>query len=104
MIKLNVKERVFRDYTKLYALFISIIGLWFFINQTNPESLSLSEWALIYILSGTVLLLNYFVIDIPPNGNSLSLDSSVYLAVLFIYGINIALHILLVSSIVYPWC
>lgn len=99
MIELNVREGVFENYTKLYALLISVIGLYFFINHTNFESLTLSDWVLIYVLSGTVSLLNYFVVDIPPKGNSLSLDSSVYLATLFIYGINLALYILLISSI-----
>lgn len=62
---------------------------------------ALSNWVLIYTFIGAILLLNYFKIILPFTGNALSMDSAIYLACIFLFGINFTLIILLLSSIVY---
>ncbi|MFZ3588981.1 diguanylate cyclase [Bacillus sp. DJP31] len=87
--------------SNLYVGLISITGIMLFIVHFNYEVNNLSLWVLIYSLTGSVLLFNSFNIKLLPSGNSLSMDSSIYLACIFIFGINIPLMILLLSSIVY---
>lgn len=61
---------------------------------------SLEDWVFIYMLSGSIILLNKFLIHLPPKDNSFSMDSSIYLAVMFLHGIDLAMNVLLISSVV----
>lgn len=61
---------------------------------------SLKDWVLVYMLTGSVVLLNLFPIILPPKANSFSMDSAVYLAILFSYGLNFALQVLFMFSII----
>ncbi len=49
----------------------------------------------------SVLLLTHYTIPLPPKGNSLSMDSAVYLACNFLYGLNFTLDILFLTSLIY---
>ncbi|WJV30871.1 GGDEF domain-containing protein [Rossellomorea sp. AcN35-11] len=80
---------------------ISLLGLLLFFIHLNPEMGDLSNWVLIYTLVGAILLLNHFNIIIPLSGNTLSMDSSVYLAGLFLFGLKIPLLALGISSLVF---
>lgn len=80
---------------------ISLLGLLLFFIHINPEMGDLSNWVLIYTLVGAILLLNHFNIIIPLSGNTLSMDSSVYLAGLFLFGLKIPLLALGISSLVF---
>ncbi|MBM7571587.1 diguanylate cyclase (GGDEF)-like protein [Aquibacillus albus] len=71
---------------------------------------SLDKWVLGYVIIGATLLLNHFKIQLPPEGNSLSMDSAVYLACIFVFNLEITLTVLLYSSLIYfcyqrstPW-
>jgi hypothetical protein len=47
-----------------------------------------------------ILILNYFLIPVPPNGNSLSMDSAIYLTSIFLFGPHFTLYVLLFHSII----
>ncbi|MGE6754630.1 bifunctional diguanylate cyclase/phosphohydrolase [Rossellomorea sp. NPDC071047] len=85
----------------VYIAFISLLGVLLFLDHLNPQVEDLSNWVLIYTLVGAILLLNHFNIIIPLSGNTLSMDSSIYLAGLFLFGLKIPLLALGVSSIVF---
>ncbi|WP_461200774.1 two-component system sensor histidine kinase NtrB [Anoxybacillus sp. TBDG-1] len=51
------------------------------------------------LLTIGVLLLNYYDIKLPPNGNGTSFDSSLHLAVLVVFGMKYVLFSLLLSTI-----
>ena len=48
---------------------------------------------------GAALILNYFTFQLPPEGNLQSMDSSVYLACIFIYGAPFALSVILFNTL-----
>ncbi|WP_211201575.1 diguanylate cyclase [Bacillus sp. NTK071] len=84
----------------VYILLASIAGTTLFTTQylltfTPPN------WSLAFTFIVAILLLNHYTILLPPSGNSLSMDSSIYLAVLFVLGLNVTLTILLATSIIY---
>ncbi|MBE4907131.1 diguanylate cyclase [Bacillus luteolus] len=82
----------------LYATLLCIIGVLFFVGNYN---LAFSQWELIGVLTAVLLLLNFFNIVLPPSGNSLSMDSAIYLASLFLFGLEVTLSILLVTTIIW---
>ncbi|MED3905925.1 HD family phosphohydrolase, partial [Geobacillus thermodenitrificans] len=73
---------------KIYLSFITLIALSIFWVEDVFVNHSLKDWVFVYILSAAVLLLSYFSIHLPPKGNSFSMDSAIYLAVMFLYGIH----------------
>ncbi|MDP4552109.1 diguanylate cyclase [Alkalihalobacillus macyae] len=83
-----------------YILLVSIAGTTLFTTQ-YLLSFTSPNWSLAFTFIIAILLLNHYTILLPPSGNSLSMDSSIYLAVLFVLGLNLALTILLVTSIIY---
>jgi len=85
---------------KIYLSFITLIALSIFWVEDVFVNQSLKDWVFVYILSAAVLLLSYFSIHLPPKGNSFSMDSAIYLAVMFLYGIHMALSILFISILV----
>lgn len=86
---------------KIYIGLVSTIGLLAFFKHISFNVTSLSEWVLLYSLTGAVIFLNYFIIVLPPKGNSLSMDSAIYLACLFLYGIETTLFVLLISQVIF---
>ncbi|WP_370643306.1 diguanylate cyclase [Geobacillus sp. YHL] len=71
-----------------------------FATEVDIHSQSLKDWVLVYILTGSVVLLNLFPIILPPKANSFSMDSAVYLATLFLYGLNFTLQVLFIFSLI----
>ncbi|WP_425268997.1 diguanylate cyclase [Geobacillus thermocatenulatus] len=71
-----------------------------FATEVDIHSQSLKDWVLVYILTGSVVLLNLFPIILPPKANSFSMDSAVYLATLFLYGLNFTLQVLFIFSVI----
>ncbi|WP_407059899.1 diguanylate cyclase [Geobacillus kaustophilus] len=74
--------------------------MYIFATEVDIHSQSLKDWVLVYILTGSVVLLNLFPIILPPKANSFSMDSAVYLATLFLYGLNFALQVLFIFSVI----
>ncbi|MCM3663673.1 diguanylate cyclase [Mesobacillus subterraneus] len=71
--------------------------------EVEKTSYSLTEWVAILTLTGSVLLLNHYHIQLPPKGNALSMDSSVFLASLFLFGLDLTLTVLLLHSIIFSF-
>lgn len=88
----------------IYALVISLIGLIVFINTNHLNfDYSTNKWVTIFALVGATLLLYYFMILLPPTGNALSMDSAIYLASLFVFGVHLTLNLLLISAVIYAF-
>ncbi|ASS86084.1 diguanylate cyclase [Geobacillus sp. CAMR5420] len=86
---------------KLYILGISLLGLFVYFFHLTVSFFSLSDWVLIYVLTASVLIVNRFLIYLPPKGNSISMDSSIYLACLFVFNLHITLLVLGIFSFIY---
>ncbi|WP_223701254.1 bifunctional diguanylate cyclase/phosphohydrolase [Sutcliffiella deserti] len=86
---------------KIYILLICIIGILSFSFNSSFQVVALDEWVLLYTLVGAIIFLNYFIIVLPPQGNSLSMDSAIYLACLFLYGVEFTLLVLLISNSIF---
>nr|WP_191089592.1 MULTISPECIES: diguanylate cyclase [Paenibacillus] len=94
--------RIVWNRSHLYAFGVCLVGLALFsvynagafIRYTSPT------WVWVYALSGAATLLTVFTFQLPPQGNGMSLDSSVYLACVFVFGPSFTLSVLLLSSIV----
>ncbi|MEJ9163774.1 diguanylate cyclase [Paenibacillus graminis] len=86
----------------LYSFIICLIGLGLFVIYGGGSFLhfSSSAWGWITAMAGAAVILTVFTFQLPPQGNGLSLDSSVYLACIFIFGLSFTLMVLLLSSLV----
>jgi diguanylate cyclase (GGDEF)-like protein len=93
--------RILKKPANIYLLLISVLGILFFTFSIKIPQYSQMDWIVIFAFSGSILLLNYYTVLIPPKGNSLSMDSSIYLASLFLFGLNISLLVLFIHSIVF---
>ncbi|XJZ27010.1 diguanylate cyclase [Bacillota bacterium Lsc_1132] len=91
----------FKNPSNTYLFFVSLFGIFVFISLSNFGSYSTDNWITIFSITGAILLLNYFLIEIPPKGNRLSLDSSIFLAALFLFGLELTLAILLLFTIIF---
>jgi diguanylate cyclase (GGDEF)-like protein/putative nucleotidyltransferase with HDIG domain len=87
----------------IYIFFIIAAGVFLFVSHTDIPGYSTQEWVIIYSLVGALLLLFHFIIPIPPKGNSISMDSAVYLATLFLFGVSTTLFILFLCNIVFAF-
>jgi diguanylate cyclase (GGDEF)-like protein/putative nucleotidyltransferase with HDIG domain len=87
--------------SKIYVSTICLAGIILFGVNFQIHLVSLSDWVLTYTLIGAVLLLNHFSIILPPTGNSFSMDSSIYLACIFVFGLEIPLIVLFSTSIIF---
>lgn len=94
-----VFERL-KNKEQLYTVVVSLLGMCIFATEVDIHSQSLKDWVLVYILTGSVVLLNLFPIILPPKANSFSMDSAVYLATLFLYGLNFTLQVLFIFSLI----
>ncbi|AHV95244.1 bifunctional diguanylate cyclase/phosphohydrolase [Paenibacillus sabinae] len=86
----------------LYAAAICLtgIGLFALFNRAVFIHYTTSTWVWVYALAGAAVVLTIFTFQLPPQGNGLSLDSSVYLACIFVFGPSFSLTVLLVASAV----
>ncbi|GAE33746.1 bifunctional diguanylate cyclase/phosphohydrolase [Halalkalibacter akibai] len=85
----------------LYVFFISFLGCSLFLLLGNLTfSYSSIEWVLIISLIGVNVMSRRFSILIPPQGNALTMDSTIYLASIFIFGLELTLTILLLNNII----
>ncbi|MFD3447583.1 diguanylate cyclase [Microbacteriaceae bacterium 4G12] len=86
--------------TTIYMYTIYILGIILhFISYSDFHNL-FSHFFLKSVLILSILLLNQYVILLPPKGNGLSLDSAIYLACIFLYGLDFTLITLLLSSFI----
>ncbi len=92
-----------RQPSKSYTLLVYLTGALIFMVTFKwfHHSFSLSQWVMIYSLVIAVLVLDYFTFQLPPEGNLQSMDSSVYLAAIFVFGGSFALTILIISAVIF---
>jgi diguanylate cyclase (GGDEF)-like protein/putative nucleotidyltransferase with HDIG domain len=83
----------------LYILFVSIFGSLSFLYFSDFQSITTFNISILCVLVVANLILNYFLIPVPPNGNYLSMDSVIYLTSIFLFGTHFALYALLFHSI-----
>lgn len=81
-----------------YVALISIMGCALFL-YIRPFEYVEQQWLLLLLLSFSTTLLNIYIIHLPPKGNAFSLDSTIYLATIFVYGLETSLLVLLFSMI-----
>lgn len=74
-----------------------------FSHLSFPNFLDLKNTILFLLLSIAIILLNKFIILLPPKGTNLSADSTIYLASIFTLGIEMTLAILCFSSIIFAF-
>lgn len=86
-----------------YAIYISIMGILTFLFTSQFHFSTSFEMVLLYSFIGAILLLNFYTILIPPEGNSLSMDSTVYLAGLYLFGLEFTLAVLFINAVVYAF-
>ncbi|MHA6532258.1 bifunctional diguanylate cyclase/phosphohydrolase [Paenibacillus sp. BAC0078] len=91
-----------RNRSHLYSFIICLIGLGLFVFYDAKPLLHFpfSAWGWITAMSGAAVILTIFTFQLPPQGNGLSLDSAVYLACIFIFGLPFTLTVLLLCSLI----
>ncbi len=96
----KLQERV--SATGLYVFLICMagLGILLYTNHWSFMHYSPTEWVTIYSLLGAVLILEHFTFQLPPASNKQSMDSSVYLACIFVHGTEIAILILLFNVLI----
>ncbi|WIV19509.1 diguanylate cyclase [Paenibacillus polygoni] len=108
-IFMKIKEL---DISHWYIAFLCLTGIITFIwtNGFSFINYSSEEWVKLYVMLGAALILNSLTFRLPPEGNVISFDSSIYLACMFIYGSQFTLAVLLLCSLSYfvykrnvPW-
>lgn len=73
----------------LYVTLISLFGCALFLYVWPFSSVHVKEqWLLLLLFASSAVLLSRYVIYLPPNGNAFTLESSVYLSLLFIYSLH----------------
>lgn len=77
-----------------FLTFHNING-WAFLHYSSEQ------WVQLYVMVGATLILNSLTFRLPPEGNLMSFDSSIYLACIFIYGSQFTLSVLLICSLSY---
>lgn len=90
------------DRSSMYVVLLSCtgIGIFLYMNKWSYLHLSSDEWVMVYTMLGAALILDYFTFQIPPKGNQQSMDSSVYLASIFMFGGAFSLSVLLPVSLI----
>ncbi|MFB5678279.1 diguanylate cyclase [Paenibacillus terreus] len=88
--------------TGIYTFVICLAGaaVFAYTNKWSFLQYSSLEWVTVYSMLGAVLILEYFTFQLPPASNKQSMDSSVYLACIFVHGSEIAIFILLLTSVI----
>lgn len=85
----------------IYLLLVTFIGTaaFFVMNEFLLEPNS--QMVMIFALFGSVIILNIYRIAIPPDGNCISMDSAVFLAGLYLFGLELTLNVLFYYSIIF---
>lgn len=96
--------RIMRIPANIYIFIVSVISIILFSLFIKIPHYSQMDWMVILVFSVSILLLNYYTILLPPKGNSLSMDSSIFLAGLFLFGLPFTLLVLIINSSVYAIC
>lgn len=86
----------------IYVSVFSALGILVFILQlNNAPSFSPAMWSTIFFLIIAIILLNHYMIYLPPKGSAISMDSAIFLATMFIFGIELTLVVLFWYSLIF---
>ncbi|WP_052091760.1 diguanylate cyclase [Paenibacillus sp. FSL H7-0357] len=87
----------------VYALLISLLGVALFTYSNHLEFLQYPtpRWVWIYALTGASLILTFSLVQLPPEGNELTMESAVYLACIFVFGGSTTLTVLLLNCLIF---
>lgn len=87
----------------VYALLICLLGVALFGYSNHMEFLHYTtpRWVWIYALTGASLILTFSLVQLPPEGNELTMESAVYLACIFVFGGSGALTVLLLNCLIF---
>jgi diguanylate cyclase (GGDEF)-like protein len=86
---------------KGYLAAIFLVSIFIFIYYIRFAEISIPDWVVIFALVGSLALLNYFTIYIPPKDNMISMDSAIYLASLYLFGIEMTFYVLITISLIF---
>jgi diguanylate cyclase (GGDEF)-like protein len=93
--------RILRTPANKYLCLVSVLGIFLFTFLIKIPHYSQKDWIVILAISASIVLLNYYTILLHPKGISLSMDSSVYLASLFLFDLNFTLLVLIIHSVIF---
>lgn len=84
----------------LYVVLLSLMGSLLLLSYFLPVGIAISNdrWITIYAMTAGVVLLDYFMFQLPPEGHRQSMDSTIFLATVFVYGVEPALLTLAIST------
>ncbi|WNF36633.1 ATP-binding protein [Bacillaceae bacterium IKA-2] len=87
----------------VFLLIICLIGCSLFVIHNNNYFLEpiFSEWLLAILLAVAIFLLNIYRIVLPHQGNSLTMETAIYLSSLFVFGIEMALSVLFLGNFLF---
>ncbi|MDF2904221.1 MAG: hypothetical protein K0S25_1859, partial [Bacillus sp. (in: firmicutes)] len=86
---------------RIYLATVSIIGIVAFFMMQQFHFSDAFGSTISFVLLGAIIILSHFMITIPPYEKNISMDSAIYLAILFLFGPSLALNILLFNAVVY---
>ncbi|KIP22705.1 MULTISPECIES: nitrogen regulation protein NR(II) [Anoxybacillus] len=85
----------------IYVTLISLLGCALFLYTWPFSDVNVqNEWFLLLLFAGAVALLDRYLICLPPSGNSFTLESSIYLSLLFVFGLNYTLTVLILGGFI----
>ncbi|WP_246942844.1 two-component system sensor histidine kinase NtrB [Bacillus pinisoli] len=88
--------------SRIYLIGLTVTALvCFYYHISIPNLSTFLDWLFFFLLVVIILLTNHYKIYFPPKGNSLSTDTAIYLASIYLYGIEYSLALLLVTSFVF---
>lgn len=91
----------FKQLSHIYLLLVTLIGTLAFFVMNHFLLEPNSQMVMIFALFGSVIILNICRIPIPPDGNCISMDSAVFLASLYLFGLDLTLNVLFYYSIIF---
>lgn len=86
---------------RLDHLYVAAICLSGVLSFGISATFDITNWKLIGVLTAVLLVLNFFNIVLPPSGNALSMDSTIYLASIFLLGLESSLSVLFVTTTIW---
>ncbi|MCM3574165.1 diguanylate cyclase [Mesobacillus subterraneus] len=85
----------------IYLIIISLIGISTFTALHQVYFDASAKTVVLYALIGAIVLVNKYPIPLPPDGNSISMDSAIFLGALFLYGLGDTLDVLFIYTLIF---
>ena len=85
----------------LYLAVICMLGIGAYTALHQVYFDASAKTVVLYALIGSILLVNKYPIPLPPDGNSISMDSAIFLASIFLYGLGDTLDILFMFALIF---